>query len=268
MKVIRKIKELRTEIAKIKAKGKTIALVPTMGALHEGHMSLVEVARKKADFTVASIFVNPKQFGPNEDFAQYPRTEKEDLQKLRNKADLVFIPSAAEIYPEGFSSIIAVGKIGQVLEGKFRPGFFNGVATVVAKFFSIVQPDVAIFGEKDYQQLQVIKTLVRDLDIPVKIIPGKTIREKDGLAMSSRNRYLSAGARKIAPLLYKVLREAAVQIKARKSLEKTLDEAKKVLRRGGVSEIDYIELVDDEKNGRLLAAVWLGKTRLIDNVGI
>jgi len=271
MRVIRKIKELRAEIARAKEKSRVVALVPTMGALHDGHLSLVEIAKRKADLAVVSIFVNPTQFGPNDDFSRYPRVEKEDLEKLKGRADIVFIPKAEEIYPPGFSSSIDIGEIGKILEGEFRPGHFNGVAMVVAKLFGLVQPDMAIFGEKDYQQLQVIKKLVRDFNMPVEILSGKTMREKDGLALSSRNRYLTEKERQVAPWLYAEMKECARKIKAGIDVGKTISLAKKNLLNAGFSKIDYIEPVDANimpGKSRLLAAAWLGKTRLIDNISL
>ena len=255
--------------------GRTIALVPTMGFLHEGHLSLIRVARQNgADFVVVSIFVNPRQFGPREDFATYPRDEAGDAARLeREGVGVLFLPSVEMMYPAGSATTIHVDRVAQPLEGERRPGHFDGVATVVLKLFNIVQPDLAVFGRKDAQQCAVIDRLVRDLDVPVRLVFGETIREHDGLAMSSRNSYLSAEERKLAPALHKALRagEEAIThgIDQVEGLEKLMHRMAE-----GV-EIDYLVVVDREtfrppsdfhRDVLLAGAVRVGKTRLIDNV--
>ena len=208
--IVRTVAELRADRAKWRKAGEKIALVPTMGALHQGHLSLVALAKEKADRAVVSIFVNPIQFGPREDFHLYPRDEAGDLAKLAAAgADLVFIPDVAEMYPAGFSTRINVGDLTEDLCGAARPNHFDGVATVVAKLLLQCAPDVAIFGEKDYQQLLVIRRMVRDLNLPVEILGGPIVREKDGLALSSRNAYLSPAERRIAPLLHQTIAQVA-----------------------------------------------------------
>ncbi len=279
VKIIRTVGELRKQTAKWRESGKSIALVPTMGALHEGHLSLVKLAAKKADKVVVSIFVNPTQFGPNEDLARYPRDEVGDLKKLSTSGcDLVWTPSAAEMYPEGFSTRVTPGSAAEGLEGAFRPHHFGGVATVCCKLFSQVTPDVAIFGQKDYQQLCVLLQMVRDLNLPLKITGAPTRREKDGLAMSSRNAYLTPEEREIAPRLYAALSELAERIGGGADIISSVANAKLKLKAAGFQNIDYVEVRDaetlqsvDSKSDRplrILAAVWLGKTRLIDNAGI
>lgn len=240
-----------------------VALVPTMGALHAGHMALIAEARKHADFVVASIFVNPKQFGPNEDYGRYPRALESDLKKLGEAgAQLAYTPSVEDMYPEGYSTTISPGALGQILCGQFRPGHFDGVATVVGKLLLRCLPHVALFGEKDYQQLCIIRRLVTDLDIPMEIIGLPTIREADGLALSSRNAYLTPEERATAPLLYKTLKSIRTPA--------DIEPAKAALTQAGF-KLDYLEIRDAETlapatSGRVLVAAWLGKTRLIDNV--
>jgi pantoate--beta-alanine ligase len=274
--VVRSVAALRHEVSRWRNAGKTVALVPTMGALHAGHLALVEQARALCDRVVASLFVNPAQFAPHEDFARYPRDEASDAAKLAAaRTDLLYAPPLEEIYPLGFAASIDVGAIAAGQEGRFRPGHFRGVATVVAKLLLQASPDVACFGEKDYQQLQVVKRLVRDLDIPVRIEGVATVREPDGLALSSRNLYLSPVERAVAPALYRVLGEAAVRLEAGEAAAPTLADAAAALMRAGFAKIDYVEACDAltlapleraDRPGRLLAAAWLGKTRLIDNV--
>ncbi len=278
--IARTITDVRSCIQGWREEGKTIAFVPTMGSLHEGHLSLVRKARLEADIACVSLFVNPKQFGPNEDFETYPRQEAEDIEKLRTvQADLLFIPAVSDIYPEGHSTSIDVGPLGEILEGAHRPGFFNGVATVVTKLLLQVLPDIAIFGEKDYQQLLVIRKFVQDLDIPVRIMGGSTVREGDGLALSSRNAYLSETERKVAPLLHQILQEIA-----RAEQSGNSDEAKALIekaparfREAGFNRLDYLEMrhaetlqLSPERGApkRVVAAVSLGQTRLIDNVPV
>ncbi len=277
--IVRKIKALRTAVTLWRERGAKIALVPTMGALHEGHISLVRLARRLADRVVVSIFVNPAQFAPHEDFGTYPRTWKTDIAKLKaEKVDLVFAPAVAEVYPGGFATRIEpAGPAKAGLEDKFRPHFFGGVATVVAKLLIEAGPDLAIFGEKDYQQLQVVTRLARDLDLPVKIVGARTVREKDGLALSSRNAYLSSEERKRAPVLYQTLTESAKAIKAGEPVETVLARGRKRVAQAGFA-IDYIEArhavtlapIASAKEGpiRLLLAAKLGTTRLIDNIGV
>jgi pantoate--beta-alanine ligase len=275
----RSVAELRRRVRAWHRAGETVALVPTMGALHAGHLALVARAHELCDRVVASLFVNPTQFGPNEDFARYPRDESTDAAKLVGaRCDLLYAPPLEEMYPTGFSTSISVGALAQGQCGRFRPGHFAGVATVVTKLLQQAQPDVACFGEKDWQQLQVIRRVVRDLDIPMRIEGVATVREADGLALSSRNAYLSAEERAAAPALQRVLREVARRIEdGAGDLTSVLDAAVAELGRAGFTKIDYVEALDAEmltpltrgtRPGRVLAAAWLGRTRLIDNVPV
>jgi len=276
--VVRSVAALRQEVSRWRNAGKTVALVPTMGALHAGHLALVERACALSDRVVVSLFVNPAQFAPNEDFAQYPRDEGADAAKLAAaRTDLLYAPPLEEIYPPGFAASIDVGAIAAGQDGRFRPGHFRGVATVVTKLLLQASPDVACFGEKDYQQLQVVKRLVRDLDIPVRIEGVTTVRESDGLALSSRNLYLSRAERAVAPALYRVLGETAARLEAGEVAAPALADAAAALMRAGFAKLDYVEACDAltlapleraDRPGRLLAAAWLGKTRLIDNVPV
>jgi len=278
MQIIRTKLELRESINAFKSSGKTVGFVPTMGALHDGHLSLLDIARSKADIVVASIFVNPAQFAPHEDFDKYPRTQQSDLEKLQSCAvDIAYLPSVAEIYEENSSTKISVGEIGQKLEGSFRPHFFDGVALVVTKLFMQVAPSIAVFGEKDFQQLVVIKKLVRELDIPVEIIGAPILRENDGLAMSSRNIYLPVVERKIAANLYKILNEVKEKLLAGDEVRTALIWGKNQLLAAGFEEVDYIELCDInglnsldilKKPARLLATARLACVRLLDNIEI
>ena len=246
-----------------------------MGALHEGHLSLVTLAKSKADRVVVSIFVNPIQFGPREDFGTYPRDEAGDLKKLGDAGvDLVFAPEAAEMYPEGFKTLIKIGDLTEDLCGAARPNHFDGVATVVAKLLMQCGPDIAIFGEKDYQQLLVVKQLVRDLNIPVEIVGAPIVREADGLALSSRNVYLSPEQRKIAPLLHQTISGVAADLAQGRGCDDALVAARFKLDAAGF-RVDYVAVRDPDtlkplsglvKRARVLAAAYLGKTRLIDNV--
>jgi pantoate--beta-alanine ligase len=250
-----------------------------MGALHTGHISLVALAKKSAKKVVVSIFVNPTQFGPNEDFTRYPRTFDADLEKLAAAgADLVFAPDVTEMYPAGFATRLDPdGPAAVGLDDKFRPGHFSGVATVVAKLFTAVMPDIAIFGEKDYQQLQVIRTMARDLHLPVKVVGAPIIREKDGLALSSRNVYLSPAERNAAPVLYAALKESAKAIAAGEPIEAALSRGRAKIAAAGF-KLDYLEARDAatllppdpmrKAKLRLLVAAKLGKTRLIDNLAV
>ncbi|MEX2128555.1 MAG: pantoate--beta-alanine ligase [Xanthobacteraceae bacterium] len=277
-RVVRTVKALRAALAPWRRRGERIALVPTMGALHAGHVSLVRLARRRAARVVVSVFVNPAQFAPNEDFARYPRTWKDDLAKLSaERADLVFAPSVGEIYPEGFATNIAPAGPALGLESEFRPHFFAGVATVVAKLLIVAMPDFSLFGEKDYQQLQVVKRMAADLDLPVKILGSPTVREADGLAISSRNAYLSPTERAAAPALYRALKEAAAAIRKGAPIGPTLDRSRGTIKAAGF-KLDYLEArhaetlapVTSKKDGpiRLLVAARIGKTRLIDNLGV
>ena len=257
----------------------TVALVPTMGAIHAGHLQLVAHAKKHASKVVVSIFVNPTQFGPNEDFASYPRSLERDIQLLAEAGvDLVWSPSVSEMYPEGFATSLHIAGISESLCGAFRPGHFDGVATVVAKLFLQIRPDIALFGEKDYQQLCLIRRLVKDLNMNVEVLGVPTVRERDGLALSSRNQYLSEKERKIAPKLYAILQQTANHIRSGAEVKDMLGLAEKEIIAAGFTKIDYIELRAEEslmpivnfseETARLLTAVWLGKTRLIDNVRV
>ncbi len=277
--VKRTVPALRSALDAFRASGETIALVPTMGALHTGHMALVAEARRRARRVVVSIFVNPTQFAPNEDFASYPRRFAADLKALAEvKADLVWAPTPQVMYPEGFATRIApAGAALAGLEDKFRPHFFGGVATVVAKLFLQTRPDFALFGEKDYQQLRVITQMAKDLDLPLKVIGVKTVRETDGLAMSSRNAYLSAAERAAAPVLYRVLRESSARIRGREPIGRVLAQGRAAIKRAGFA-LDYLdarhaltlEPVKSRKDGpiRLLVAAKIGRTRLIDNTAV
>jgi pantoate--beta-alanine ligase len=279
-KIAKTVPSLRRAVATWRARGQTVALVPTMGALHDGHLSLVRTARRRADRVVVSIFVNPAQFAPSEDFSTYPRTFAADLALLaQEKADLVWAPAnVAVMYPEGFATrIVPGGAAAAGLEDAFRPDFFKGVATVVCKLFTQVAPDFAIFGEKDYQQLQVVTRMARDLDLPLRVIGARTVREKDGLAMSSRNVYLSADERAVAPTLHRVLTLCARKIAEGHAVATILSEGREAIARAGFT-LDYLEArhaatlapVASTKEGpvRLLVAAKLGKTRLIDNVAV
>ncbi len=277
--IVRTVPALRSALEGLRARKATIALVPTMGALHEGHVSLIRLAKRRAMKVVVSIFVNPTQFAPSEDFSSYPRTWKADIAALdAEKTDLVFAPEVAELYPEGFATRIAPeGPALAGLEDKFRPHFFGGVATIVAKLLIAALPDIAIFGDKDYQQLLVIRRLVRDLALPIKIVGGRTKREKDGLALSSRNVYLSPDERKAAPILHRTLQESAAALAGGDSLAEIMARGKMAIERAGF-KIDYFEArhaetlipVASPKEGpiRLLVAAKLGTTRLIDNLGV
>jgi pantoate--beta-alanine ligase len=267
---------LSDTVAQWRVAGDGIALVPTMGALHAGHLSLVKAAQAQAKRVVVSIFVNPTQFGPNEDFSRYPRPIENDLALLREVgADAAWLPTVAEMYPDGFSTMVRAGSASVGLDGDARPGHFDGVATVITKLFLQVAPDIALFGEKDYQQLCVIKQLVRDLNMGITIIGVPTLREADGLALSSRNVYLSKAERAIAPMLYATLMNAAAALKQGVGVAQILKDAQVAILAAGFVSIDYLELrVEDSlammdsylKPARLLVAAWLGKTRLIDNI--
>lgn len=276
--ILKTIADLRRQVAAWRGQGETVGLVPTMGALHEGHLSLVRRSRVDNRRTIVTIFVNPTQFGPNEDFARYPRDLAGDAAKLATVgADAIFAPDVAEMYPPGASTTVTVAGLTDGLCGPFRPGHFAGVATIVTKLLLQALPDVAYFGEKDYQQLQVIKRFVRDLDVPVRIEGVATYREADGLAMSSRNAYLSAQERQTAPALHRVLSEIATALAKGGPATPAIDAAKAELLRAGFTKIDYVEAVDADTlqpveraagPTRIAGAVWLGVTRLIDNVPV
>ncbi len=281
MKTCQNIEQLRTQIRQWRENGETIAFVPTMGNLHEGHLSLVEIAQQKAVRVVVSIYVNPLQFSPDEDFASYPRTLDDDLNKLEAMGvDLVFTPDDSMIYPEGEqqSTYVEVPVLSHIIEGKFRPGFFRGVATVVLKLFNMVQPDVAVFGEKDFQQLLVIKQMVADLNLPVEIIGAQTRREADGLAKSSRNNYLSTAERETSRILSESLLACRHQIEQGADIEQAEGGCVKNLENHGFV-VDYVTLREATRLEKvsndglvdnmalvILAAAKIGKTRLIDNI--
>ncbi|MFO1189828.1 MAG: pantoate--beta-alanine ligase [Alphaproteobacteria bacterium] len=276
--ILRHVSALRERVKEWRKSGQTVALIPTMGALHEGHLTLVRQAKTGCDRTIATIFVNPKQFGPNEDFGRYPRDEAGDARLLAGvKTDVLFAPAVDEMYPGGFSTHVHVAGVSEGLCGAHRPGHFDGVATVVSKLLLQALPDAAFFGEKDYQQLCVIRRMVRDLDIPVRIVGVPTVREADGLAMSSRNRYLGPDQRVRASALSQVLRDMARQAEAGIDLRLVAAWGKEELERARFDRVEYVEIRDAESLApvpgpvcalRILAAVWLGNTRLIDNVPV
>lgn len=280
--VIRTRVALQQQVRVWKAAGETVGFVPTMGALHAGHLSLVEKAKENASRTVASIFVNPTQFAPGEDFDTYPRREAEDLALLAGAGcDAVYLPGVAEMYPDGSVTDVRVSGMSDLLDGIYRPHFFYGVATVVARLLLHAQPDVAIFGEKDFQQLQIIRRMVRDLGFAVRIIGGETRRDADGLAQSSRNLYLSPEERQIAGAMFAALHRAAVRLSLGAKPADVRAEATAHLLRSGFRSVDYIALVDSDSlialpdevalttgSARLLGAAWLGRTRLIDNLSV
>ena len=277
--ILRRVADLRTLVAGWKAAGAVVGVVPTMGALHLGHLSLVRAARAACDRVIVTIFVNPVQFDNPADLAKYPRTEDGDAALLATVGvDAIFAPGPDQVYPKGFATKITVAGLSDPLEGTHRPGHFDGVATVVAKLFGMTQASHAFFGEKDWQQLAVVRRLVADLNLPVQIIGCATVREADGLAMSSRNAYLSAEERGLAPRLYAVISELAERVAAGADIVSSIANAKLKIKNAGFHKIDYVEVRDAESLApvedkpdrplRILAAVWLGKTRLIDNVGV
>lgn len=278
LKIVRTISDLRAVVAEWRQNGDSIALVPTMGALHEAHMTLMREARKRADRVVTTIFVNPTQFAAHEDLSTYPRREAQDIESLRaDGIDLLFAPDVSEVYPEGFATTVTVAGVSEGLCGDHRPGHFAGVATVVTKLLLQTLPDLALFGEKDYQQLQVIRTLARDLDIPVDILGVPTVREPDGLAMSSRNIHLDPGQRALAPRLHQTMMDAAARISAGAEIGPVCEAAKAKLLAAGFGPVEYFEVrdaetlrpaLDPKRPRRLLSAAWLGATRLIDNIAI
>ena len=273
--VLRMIADLRAQIGEWRRLGETVGLVPTMGALHEGHLTLARKAKAECSRVVATLFVNPTQFAPAEDFGAYPRDEAKDRALLATVGcDLLFAPSVETVYPEGFSTVVEVKELTRHLCGPYRPGNFAGVATVVTKLLLMAMPTRAYFGEKDFQQFQVIRRLARDLDLPVAIRGGATIREGDGLALSSRNRYLTIEERAKAAALPRLLREAARRLADGRPAEPELGTLRESLTEAGFARIDYITLADEaelqplrraQAGSRLFAAAWLGRTRLIDN---
>lgn len=278
--LIETIEDIRRFTAEARADGKTIAFVPTMGALHDGHLSLIRLGLEKADIVVSSIFVNPRQFGPNEDLDAYPRQLEKD-QDLLNQAgaSALFYPKVQDIYPEGYATNIHVSGVGEGLCGKDRPGHFDGVATVVTKLLIQVNPDIAIFGEKDYQQLCLIRRLAIDLNLPCEIIGGPIIRDPDGLALSSRNAYLDESEIKIARQFNKILRQACHEIATGTTPSIAIEHATSKLLNTGVSGVDYLELREDnslqplqsftkDNQARLIAAIRVGRARLLDNISI
>lgn len=275
--VVRTVKALRARVDAWKSAGQSVGLVPTMGALHEGHLSLVRRSIGLGAKTVASIFVNPAQFAPHEDFGSYPRQEARDLELLQKAGcSLAYIPAREEMYPDGFQTSVSVSGISQGLCGGSRPHFFGGVATVVCKLLNQARPDFAVFGEKDYQQLLVIRRMVKDLNMPVDIIGGEIVREADGLAMSSRNAYLTASERTIAASLNKIIAEMAARLEKGEAVDATLTLGREKFAAAGFTAIDYLEVRNAatleplgpgavETPSRVFAAAILGKTRLIDN---
>jgi pantoate--beta-alanine ligase len=277
---VRTVAELRGKVSAWRRHGERVALVPTMGALHDGHLSLIRLARRTARRVIVSLFVNPTQFGPNEDFAAYPRHEQQDAALLAKAGcDLLYAPTVEAMYAPGFATSITVGEVSEPLDGATRPGHFAGVATVVTKLLLQTGPDVAVFGEKDFQQLQVIRRLVADLDIPVEVLGGPIVRAEDGLALSSRNAYLTPPERSVAPLLHKALARAARSLQAGTTVARAEAEALDALMAGGFARVDYVEVrrVQDlarlgpgavKGEARILGAAVLGKTRLIDNLPV
>ena len=280
MKIIRSPLEMQSTARKLRSKGRSVGLVPTMGALHEGHLSLVKKARAENDTVIVSIFVNPKQFGPNEDFLRYPRPfEKDRALLIKAKVDYIFAPSVASMYPLPYHTFVNVEKLSDELCGKYRPGHFRGVATAVTKLFNITVPARAYFGIKDYQQFKIIERMAKDLNLPVKIVPCPVVREKNGLALSSRNRYLSAGEHEASKNIYKSLQFARDMIKSQKtkSAQKTSKIIKNLISKIPGARVEYAEVLDAAdlvpvnklKFPLIIAvAVWIGKTRLIDNIVI
>jgi len=278
--IVRTVEALRAQVAAWRKAGERVALIPTMGALHAGHLSLVALGRERAERTVASIFVNPTQFAPHEDFEAYPREEAKDISRLTEAGcDLLFMPSVDEMYAPGFSTQITVSGVSEPMDGAARPHHFGGVATIVAKLLIQCGPDIAIFGEKDYQQLQVIRRLAKDLDLPVEIVGGATVRGPDGLALSSRNAYLSAAEHVTAAKLNQILKAAIERLHAGAAVADVEAEGLRALADAGFSPVDYLDVRDPDDLSRLgpgplagpariLAAAKIGKTRLIDNMAV
>jgi pantoate--beta-alanine ligase len=277
--IVRTVPALRRALDGIRSRKATTALVPTMGALHDGHVSLVRLAKRRAKKVIVSIFVNPAQFAPSEDFSSYPRTWKSDLARLAaENVDLIWNPDVKTMYPDGFATrILTEGPATVGLEDRFRPHFFGGVTTVVGKLFTQVRPDFAIFGEKDFQQLRVVTRMAADLDLGVRVIGSKTVRERDGLAMSSRNVYLSPEQRRTAPVLYRAMKETSKRLRAGDDLEAAMAGGAELIAGAGFA-LDYFEVRHaetlapvasaDDGPMRILVAARIGKTRLIDNIGV
>ena len=279
LQIVRTLPELRDAVAIWRREGATVGVVPTMGALHDGHLSLVAAARARADRVIVTLFVNPKQFNSATDLASYPRTEGQDAAKLDGTgADILYVPDAATIYPDGFVTTVSVAGPSRGLDGDARPGHFDGVATVVTKLLLQTDADVAFFGEKDFQQLQVVRRLVRDLDIAVEIVGCPTVREPDGLAMASRNLRLSEVERRIAPALHQAMLAAADAIRRGTPVTEAIQACRGALGAAGFGTVDYVELrsannlaplaAAPTEPARLLAAAWLGQVRLIDNIAV
>ncbi|MDZ4392926.1 pantoate--beta-alanine ligase [Cypionkella sp.] len=276
--IIRTVADLRVLVRGWRAVGEVVGVVPTMGALHEGHLSLARAAKAECERVIVTIFVNPKQFNNPDDLAKYPRTEEADAALLRTVgADVIFAPDPEEVYPDGFTSTVSVGGVSEPLEGRMRPGHFDGVATVVTKLFGMTMADRGYFGQKDWQQLQVVLRLVRDLNLPITIVGCETIREADGLAMSSRNNRLTPQGRAIAGVLFAAISAAADDIRAGQSDRMAIREAAEKLRDAGFERVEYIELRDAQtlmpsddmrRSRRMLAAAWLDGVRLIDNIPV
>jgi len=278
--IARTVRDLRTQVARWRNQNLTVGFAPTMGALHDGHLSLIHALKARCDRTIASIFVNPRQFAANEDLARYPRDEAGDAALLASAGcDLLYAPPREVMYPDGHSTSVAVAGVSEPLEGEARPHFFGGVATVVTKLLLQCLPDVAAFGEKDYQQLLVVKRMVKDLDMPVDILATPTLREADGLAMSSRNHYLTPEERIIAGRLNGILREAVEQLQDGAAIMTTLVKVERQVFKAGFRQIDYVAIRGEDdflpvaspivrRPARLLVAVWAGETRLIDNMPV
>ena len=276
--ILRTVAELRNLVRGWKAAGDMVGVVPTMGALHDGHLSLARAARRECERVITTIFVNPMQFSNPDDLKYYPRSEAADAALLATvPVDVLFAPSPDEVYPEGFITTVSVGGVSEPLEGRMRPGHFDGVATVVTKLFGMTMADRGYFGQKDWQQLQVVQRLVRDLNLPVKVVGCETIREADGLAMSSRNRRLDDAARAKAPVFFAAITAAAQDIRAGQSDRMAIREAAEMVRSAGFDRVEYIELRDAEtlmpsddpaRPRRMLAAAWLDGVRLIDNIPV
>jgi pantoate--beta-alanine ligase len=278
MITIRKRADLRAVTAQWRERGDTIGVVPTMGALHAGHLSLVSAAKAQSDRVIVTLFVNPRQFDNPEDLANYPRTEISDAAKLDPfDVDVLYIPDPDQIYPDGFATTVSVSGISEILCGAARPGHFDGVATVVSKLFLQSDADMAFFGEKDFQQVQVVRRVARDLDLKTRIVPCATVREPDGLALSSRNMRLDEQTRKTAPLIYRALTDVARSVRNGAQISTALDAAKTAMLDAGIGPIDYLELrhQDDltlannpSRPSRVFVAAWLGPVRLIDNIAV
>jgi len=277
MEIVNRIQRMKEIIKDIKRDNKTIGFVPTMGCLHQGHLSLVREARRMSDYAIVSIFVNPKQFGPNEDYEKYPRNITKDAEILsQENVDYVFYPAVEEMYPENYRTYVIVEDLSDKLCGRSRPGHFKGVATIVLKLLNIIQPNFAFFGQKDAQQSIIIKKMIRDLNLDTEIIILPIVREPDGLAMSSRNLYLNPEERKAATVLFKSLQAANELIKdGEKKANKIIEKIKKIISNEPLAKIDYVEIVDLEnlnplksldKTALIAIAVYIGETRLIDNI--